>query len=134
MLIGQNQLGLTARPTTAQQFPICYTFIASLHGAHSGCRHVPCCPDSSVCLLQGIFLPISAFVAIGLEHSIANCFLLPCGMALGANITTWDILFNNLIPVTLGNTLAGTLLVGGSYSLAYGALGRKLQQYLSTKS
>ena len=55
-------------------------------------------------------------------------------MALGANITTWDILFNNLIPVTLGNTLAGTLLVGGSYSLAYGALGRKLQRYLSTKS
>ena len=99
--------------------------------------HTPaatCCPGSSICLLQGIFLPISAFVAIGLEHSIANCFLLPCGMALGANITTWDILFNNLIPVTLGNTLAGTLLVGGSYSLAYGALGRKLQQYLSTKA
>ena len=92
------------------------------------------CPASSAFLLQGIFLPISAFVAIGLEHSIANCFLLPCGMALGANITTWDIVFNNLIPVTLGNTLAGTLLVGGSYSLAYGALGRKLQQYLSTNS
>ena len=73
-------------------------------------------------------------MAIGLEHSIANCFLLPCGWALGANITPQDILFSNLIPVTLGNTLAGTVLVAGSYSLAYGALSRKLQGFLKSKS
>ncbi len=49
------------------------------------------------------------------------------GLALGAPGVTWGtVLFKNLLPVTLGNAAAGALLVACSYSLAYGALGRRL--------
>jgi formate transporter len=34
----------------------------------------------------GVFFPISAFIALGLEHSVANMFLVPMGIALGAKV------------------------------------------------
>jgi formate/nitrite transporter FocA (FNT family) len=34
----------------------------------------------------GVFFPISAFIALGLEHSVANMFLIPMGIALGAKV------------------------------------------------
>jgi formate transporter len=34
-----------------------------------------------------VWLPISAFVAIGLEHSVANMFFIPLGIALGAPVS-----------------------------------------------
>lgn len=74
-----------------------------------------------------IWFPISAFVAMGFDHSVANMFLLPMGLALGAPGVTWEAVFlKNLLPVTLGNAFAGAVLVAASYSLAYGALGRRL--------
>ena len=76
----------------------------------------------------GVWLPISAFVTMGLEHSVANMFLIPCGMSLGANVTTQEFLVNNLIPVTIGNTLSGALFVGTAYSLAYGRLGDRVSK------
>lgn len=40
---------------------------------------------------------------------------------------TWEaFIFKNLIPVTLGNIVAGSLCVATVYSLAYGSLGKKL--------
>jgi formate/nitrite transporter len=69
-------------------------------------------------------LPISAFVALGLEHSIANMFIIPLGIMLGAPISFSDFLMNNLIPVTLGNTIAGVLFVGVAFCYAYGKLGK----------
>lgn len=76
----------------------------------------------------GVWLPISAFVTMGLEHCVANMFMIPCGMSLGANITTYEFLVNNLIPVTIGNTIAGATFVGTAYSLAYGGLGKRVSK------
>jgi formate/nitrite transporter FocA (FNT family) len=58
-----------------------------------------------------LWWPIAAFVTIGLEHSIANIFLIPAGIALGAKVTVTDFLMKNLLPVTIGNTIAGVLCV-----------------------
>lgn len=55
----------------------------------------------------GIWPPIASFVAIGLEHSVANMFLIPLGIMLGADITFGQFLTQNLIPVTLGNIVGG---------------------------
>lgn len=69
----------------------------------------------------GVFLPISAFVAIGLEHCIANMFTAPLGLIIGhENWGEW-IAFN-LIPVTLGNVLSGVFVVGLGYALMFGRI------------
>jgi len=73
--------------------------------------------------MVGIWFPISTFVAIGLEHSVANLFLLPLGLLGGAEVSVMDIIFKNLIPVTLGNAIAGALVVAAGYSYAFGKLG-----------
>jgi len=64
-----------------------------------------------------IAFPISAFVALGLEHCIANFYLLPVGMLSGAAITAYDAAAN-IIAVTLGNTLGG-IVVAIVYYLVY---------------
>ena len=68
--------------------------------------------------VMAILLPISAFVAMGFDHSVANMFLIPMGMKLGAAVTVKQFLMS-LIPVTLGNVVAGVVLVGLVYSLAF---------------
>jgi formate/nitrite transporter FocA (FNT family) len=54
-----------------------------------------------------VWFPISAFVALGLDHSIANMFILPLGMLRGAEITISQMFLKNLVPVTLGNIVGG---------------------------
>lgn len=49
-----------------------------------------------------IWLPISTFVAMGLEHSIANMFLIPLGMHF-SDVTIYDFIVGNQIPAILGN-------------------------------
>ena len=73
--------------------------------------------------MVGAWFPVSAFVMIGFEHSIANLFLLPLGLAAGADATVMDTITKNIIPVTIGNIVAGAVVFGGSYSYLYGALG-----------
>ena len=67
-----------------------------------------------------IFLPISAFIALGLEHSVANMFLLPCGKMMGADVTWKQIFANNILPVTIGNVLGAAVFVAGIHYFAYG--------------
>ncbi len=70
--------------------------------------------------ILGMLLPISAFVTIGFEHSIANWFFLPFGLALdGQNSISAVGAVRNLIAVSAGNIVGGTLLVAGVYWLAY---------------
>ena len=85
--------------------------------------------------ILAIIPPITAFVASGFEHSVANMYFIPLGIllksepsvvqALSASATsldrlTWDgFLLNNLLPVTIGNIIGGSLLVGGVYWLVY---------------
>jgi len=70
--------------------------------------------------LAGIWPPITAFVAIGFEHSVANMFFIPLGLFQGAPDTDGGKLFyNNLIPVTLGNMVGGFLFAGCAFYFMY---------------
>jgi formate transporter len=70
--------------------------------------------------ILAILFPITAFVAIGLEHSIANWFFLPFGLAVDAHGTVSVTgVAGNIAAVTAGNVAGGTLLVAGVYWLAY---------------
>ena len=60
----------------------------------------------------GVYFPIMAFVASGFEHSVANMYFLPIGlMAKGEFISRFPAMFDNLIPVTIGNVIGGLLIV-----------------------
>lgn len=64
-----------------------------------------------------IVFPISAFVALGFEHCVANLYLLPVGMLGGANVGLGEFM-GNIIPVTLGNTVGGVGLAA-AYCVVY---------------
>jgi formate/nitrite transporter len=76
-----------------------------------------------------IDFPISAFVALGFEHSIANMYLIPMGLLLKHSVTavipgiealTWFGFLGNLVPVILGNLVGGSVLVAFVYHIIYG--------------
>ena len=79
--------------------------------------------------IVAIVLPISAFVAAGFEHSVANMYFIPLGMLLADSATLpatvnvanlgWSGLAANLIPVTLGNIVGGSVMVAAVYYLVY---------------
>jgi len=84
---------------------------------------------STVDKITAIIFPITAFVAVGFEHSIANMYFVPYGLFIkqfdpgfivesGLDVTnlTWgNFLLNNLIPVTIGNIIGGGVLVAAIY-------------------
>lgn len=70
--------------------------------------------------ILGIWFPIMAFVTLGLEHSIANMFFIPLGMFNGAQVSIGQFLWNNLVPVTIGNIIGGAGFVGTVYWWLYG--------------
>ena len=57
-----------------------------------------------------IFLPIFTFIALSLEHSVANMSYLSLSYLLDNTISISRILLNNLLPVTLGNIIGGSIL------------------------
>jgi formate transporter len=81
--------------------------------------------------------PIAAFVASGFEHSIANVYFIPMGLFIKAGAPdsfwrtlgktpadfpelTWDNFFvGNLLPVTIGNIIGGSIMVGAVYWFVY---------------
>lgn len=69
--------------------------------------------------LVGLWLPVMVFVTLGYEHSIANMFYIPMGIMSGADITIGEMVWNNLIPATLGNIVGGSIFVGLLYSYLY---------------
>ena len=83
--------------------------------------------------ILAIVPPITAFVAAGFEHSVANMFFIPIGLfvkasgfAAGARDApdlshlTWSrFLARNLLPVTIGNIIGGALMVGAVYWFVY---------------
>mmetsp|Transcript_22493 Transcript_22493/g.48842 ORF Transcript_22493/g.48842 Transcript_22493/m.48842 type:complete len:359 (+) Transcript_22493:200-1276(+) len=72
-----------------------------------------------------IWLPVSCFVSIGFEHSVANMFLLPAGLLSTTDISVDTAFFHNLLPVTIGNAVSGSLFVGAAMSFLYGKLGEE---------
>ena len=85
--------------------------------------------------ILAIVPPISAFVAAGFKHSIANMYFVPLGLFIAAfdpafvaaraleaqaQTLSWGgFLARNLVPVTIGNVIGGTLLVGAVYWFVY---------------
>ena len=67
--------------------------------------------------IAALWLPIATFITLGLEHSVANMFILPLGQALGAPISTADIA-TNITTVALGNAVGAGLLLGGVQKLS----------------
>jgi len=68
--------------------------------------------------ILAIVFPIAAFVALGFEHSIANAYLIPVGYLAGAEITAAGLL-GNMIPVTAGNIVGGSVFVALVYWVIY---------------
>ena len=74
---------------------------------------------STVGKITAMWLPIMTFFALGFEHSVVNMYLIPSGMMFGAPISVRQALFWNLLPVTLGNLVAGALLTGAALYATY---------------
>ena len=74
--------------------------------------------------IAGLVLPVAAFVAAGLEHSVANMYLLPYAWMVqtvtgdGTAGLTFMAIVGNIVPATLGNMIGGTL-VALAYRQAY---------------
>ena len=79
-----------------------------------------------------IYFPIMAFVAIGLEHVVANMYFIPAGIFVHtwggipgpgtfdpASLNWLSFLWKNMVPVTIGNIIGGGVFVGMSYWGAY---------------
>jgi len=72
--------------------------------------------------ILALWFPISAFVILGFDHCIANQFFIPVGMMLGADISISHLLFQALLPATLGNIVGGGVMVGGVYWYVYDSM------------
>lgn len=87
--------------------------------------------------ILSIIFPITAFVAAGFEHSVANMYFIPVGLLIkgGAPASYWEAIsatpadfagltwgnffLHNLLPVTIGNIIGGGLMVGLVYWFIY---------------
>jgi formate/nitrite transporter len=140
-LMAQGQLGLTALTIAEQK--------CGLHPLQAAVLGVAC--NVLVCLavwlcysarsvadkVLAIVPPVTAFVAAGFEHSVANMYFIPLGLGLKhwasedfwstiaktpadfPSLTWSGFVLNNLLPVTLGNVVGGALLVGLVYWAIY---------------
>ena len=88
--------------------------------------------------ILAILFPITAFVALGFEHSIANMYFIPVGLLLKhspqvlaatqeifgeipdlSNLTVYGMIVYNLLPVTIGNIIGGTIFIGIAHWFLY---------------
>jgi formate transporter len=87
--------------------------------------------------ILAIIFPITAFIAAGFEHCVANMYIIPMGLLIkgfaqpdfwwvsGSGpdafpALTWsNFLVANLLPVTIGNIVGGSLFVGAIYWVIY---------------
>lgn len=71
--------------------------------------------------ILAVLWPVTGFVAMGMEHSVANMFFFPAGLWAGAEVAGAAIA-GNLLWVTLGNILGGAGGVALAYRYAFGTL------------
>ncbi len=69
--------------------------------------------------ILAIIFPISAFVALGFEHSIANMYFFAIAILQGAEGVTIAGAVANLVPVTIGNIIGGSVFVALVYWAVY---------------
>jgi hypothetical protein len=86
--------------------------------------------NSLVGKFLGAWVPGATFVALKLEHLIVNFFIFASAFALGppAGVSLFTVVFQNLIPVAIGNTFAGAIMVAMNYSYQFGGLGKKSRE------
>lgn len=92
--------------------------------------------STTISKIFAIFFCIGLFVLSGFEHSVANMYFIPAGIIASGNdsfvqlldldisgLTAGNFLIKNLLPVTLGNIVGGSIFVG----MVYWLTGRKLK-------
>jgi len=136
---GSGAIGAAAL-TIAQAKASLHFFPALVHGILGNvlvCLAVWLCYSARTTTdrILAIVPPISAFVAAGFEHSVANMYLIPYGLFVryGAVPSFWRDglspdtfpavtlagLISNLVPVSIGNVIGGGVLVGAVYWFVY---------------
>jgi formate/nitrite transporter len=88
---------------------------------------------STIDKIAAILFPITAFVAAGFEHSVANMYFIPIALLMKtfdpafvastglelANLTWQNFILRNLIPVTIGNIIGGSIFVAAVYWVVF---------------
>ncbi len=86
--------------------------------------------------IVSIVPPITAFAAAGFEHCVANMYFIPMGLLIKAGAPdafwksirktpedfpslSWENFLANLVPVTIGNIIGGSIMVGAVYWFVY---------------
>jgi formate/nitrite transporter len=130
-LAGVHLLGDGAVGDTAVRIALAKTELSPLQAVASGilCNVLVClavwlcyAARSVTDKVLAILFPISAFVAAGFEHSVANMYFLPIGMLLaadGGQPIGMAGAAANLVLVTAGNIIGGTILVALVYWFVY---------------
>ena len=133
---GANSIGIAALRTGVAKCDL--TFIQAI-ALGTLCNALVCMAvwltfsaRSTVDKIAAIVFPITAFVAAGFEHSIANMYFIPYALFIKMFDTdfiakvadkvpnldklTWQAFWiNNLLPVTIGNIIGGAVLVAAVY-------------------
>jgi formate/nitrite transporter len=95
-----------------------------------------------------VYMCISAFIACGFEHYPANAFTFPCGVIVaketgeydhygnaalyGTNNTMeFDVIWNNVMPASVGNWISGTFCMSLALSTIYGSMFKKVDRFLN---
>jgi formate transporter len=145
---GGGQVGLTALNTANLKAGLGFTQAVALGILCNAlvCMAVWLCfsARSTTDKILAIIFPITAFVASGFEHNVANMYFIPLGLFVKqwapagfwqkigkapadfGNLSWSNFLLKNLLPVTIGNIIGGAVLVGLAYWFIF--LRRKLQQ------
>ena len=133
---GANAVGITALKTAAAKCDLNFIQAVALGIL---CNALVCMAvwltfsaRSTMDKILAIIFPITAFVAAGFEHSVANMYYIPYALLIknfdpafvqavsdkvgNLDKLTWQIFFlNNLLPVTIGNIIGGAVLVAAVY-------------------
>ena len=133
---GTNSIGIAALKTGVAKCDL--TFIQAI-ALGTLCNALVCMAvwltfsaRSIVDKIAAIIFPITAFVAAGFEHSVANMYFIPYALFIkmfdpkfisavsdkvpGLDKLTWPAFWlNNLLPVTIGNIIGGAVLVAAVY-------------------
>jgi formate/nitrite transporter len=137
---GSNAVGISALKTAVSKCDL--TFVQAI-ALGILCNALVCMAvwltysaRSTTDKIIAIIFPITAFVAAGFEHSIANMYFIPYGLFIKyydpdfigkvsgqvahLDKLNWQSFFiNNLVPVTIGNIIGGSVLVAAVYWAIY---------------
>lgn len=121
--LGDGAVAATARGIAEAKvnLPVSEAFLRGVLCNTLVCLAVWLCvaAHSVVSKILAILFPITAFVALGFEHSVANMYLIPIGYFAGADGVTLTSFLVNLAPVTLGNIVGGSVFVALVYWVVY---------------